>query len=389
MKPSIVVVKALIAIFIASVCQFPAEAADPAESHSDDIHPASKMIRIATYNVSLYDKKAGMVRKRLEDGSDARAEKIAAVIQTVRPDILLLNEIDYDEDGRTVKLFVEKFLAKSQRGLDPIEYPFVYAAPSNTGVDSQMDLNGNKKTGDPADAWGFGVYPGQYAFAVLSRFPINKSDIRTFQTFLWRDFPDAKKPVDPKTSKPYYSDAVWNSLRLSSKNHVDVPIQVGKETVHLLASHPTPPVFDGPEDRNGNRNHDEVDWWNHYVSEPDAKWMTDDQGRHGGIDEDAFFVVAGDLNSDPDKGDSNQSAIIELIGHRRVQDPKPVRLGNTKSHATASFGPSREMRIDYTLPSSNFKLGDSGVFWPAKTDPNYPLINATDHRMVWVEVQLP
>ena len=30
------------------------------------------------------------------------------------------------------------------------------------------------------------------------------------------------------------------------------------KTFHLLASHPTPPVFDGDEDRNGKRNHDEV-----------------------------------------------------------------------------------------------------------------------------------
>ena len=389
MKSSTVAVAVTIAISVSGVIQHPAFCADPVGPHANDIEPTSKMIRIATYNVSLYDKAAGLVRKRLEAGTDPQAEKIAAVIQTVRPDILLLNEIDYDSEGETVQLFAKKYLAKSQRGLDPIEYPFVYAAPSNTGVDSTMDLNADGKTGGPTDAWGFGTYPGQYAFAILSRFPIDEPNIRTFQNFLWRNFPDAKKPIDPKTGKPYYSDTVWDSLRLSSKNHVDVPIQIGKDTVHLLACHPTPPVFDGPEDRNGNRNHDEVQFWNDYISDPDAKWIADDQGRRGGLGGDTSFVIAGDLNTDPNKGDSNQSAIIALTGHQRVQDTKPVRSGNPDSHATASFGPRREMRIDYVLPSSNFKVNDSGVFWPAKADPNDKLIDATDHRMVWIEVQLP
>lgn len=386
-------------------------AADPVET---TVEPSNQMIRIATYNVSLYDKAPGLVRDRLADGTDRQAAKIAAVIQTVRPDILLVNEIDYDEGGETAKLFADKFLAQSQRGLDPIDYPFVYAAPSNTGIDSMLDLNGDGKTGNPTDAWGFGTYPGQYSFAVLSRFPINETAIRTFQKFLWRDFPDAKKPIDPKTGQPHYPSEVWDSLRLSSKNHVDVPIQIGKETVHLLASHPTPPVFDGPEDRNGNRNHDEVCFWNHYISVQQDKgvsfrsakkrenaafaerkatnktqWLTDDQGRSGGIDSEAFFVVAGDLNTDPTAGDSKQAAIIELIGNDRVADAKPTRTGNPSSQTTASFGPRREMRIDYVLPSSNFKVTGSGVFWPAKSDPDYELITATDHRMVWIEVQLP
>ena len=54
-------------------------------------------------------------------------------------------------------------------------------------------------------------------------------------------------------------------FRLSSKSHWDVPIRIGRETVHFLVSHPTPPVFDGPEDRNGTRNHDEIRFWADYV----------------------------------------------------------------------------------------------------------------------------
>jgi endonuclease/exonuclease/phosphatase family metal-dependent hydrolase len=377
----------MFAIFLFLIVHSQVDASDPMKS-------GQETIRIATYNVSLYGKAAGLVRERLADGIDRKAANVAAVVQTVRPDILLLNEIDYDDEGETVKRFAEHFLAKSQRGLDPIDYPFIYAAPSNTGVSSKMDLDGNGRIGGPADAWGFGVYPGQYSFAVLSRFAIDENRIRTFQKFLWRDLPDAKKPINPKTGEPHYPDDVWKSLRLSSKNHVDVPIDLGGQTIHLLASHPTPPVFDGPEDRNGNRNHDEVQFWNHYISESSvgqtsSKWLVDDQGLGGGLDQNALFVIVGDLNTDPDRGDSKRAAITKLIGHPRVHDSKPVRTGDTGSLATASFGPRREMRIDYVLPSSNFVVNSSAVFWPAKTDPDYELITATDHRMVWVEVKLP
>ena len=51
-------------------------------------------LRIATYNTSLYGKVAGQIRQRLSDGMDSQAEKVAAIVQTVRPDILLVNDKD-------------------------------------------------------------------------------------------------------------------------------------------------------------------------------------------------------------------------------------------------------------------------------------------------------
>ena len=175
---------------------------------------SSQTIRIATYNVSLYGKQAGQVRERLSDGDDRRAKDIATVIQLVRPDVLLLNEIDHDADGATVKLFVQKFLGVAQHGNDPIDYPYVYSVPSNTGVDSGMDLNNNNRVGEPPDCWGFGVYPGQYSMAILSRFPIQLDQLRSYQKFLWKDLPDNSRPIDPETNTSYFNEATWSKLRL-------------------------------------------------------------------------------------------------------------------------------------------------------------------------------
>jgi hypothetical protein len=53
-------------------------------------------VRFATYNASLYEQTDGGLIARLEAGDD-KARQIAAVIQHQRPDVLLLNEFDYDD----------------------------------------------------------------------------------------------------------------------------------------------------------------------------------------------------------------------------------------------------------------------------------------------------
>ncbi len=367
----------------------------PKYSEADE---AVRALRIATYNASLYGDKSGQVLKRLRTGKDPQASKVATIVQTVRPDILLINEIDYEADGAVADTLAQKYFAVSRGGQKAIHYPHVLAIPSNTGIDSGLDLNRNGQLKEPNDAWGYGTYPGQYAMAVFSRFPIDEENLRTFQKFLWNEMPSALRPVDPKTGQPYYADAVWSELRLSSKNHADVPVKVDGQSIHILASHPTPPVFDGDEDRNGCRNHDEIRFWVEYLNAK-ADYLVDDGGVSGGLNQKASFVIMGDLNSDPEAGDSRREAIESLIKHPRVTDPQPTSEGGAElpqssftgdpARHTAQFGRNRSMRIDYVLPSRQLKLIDSGVFWPKRQSPQYGLIEASDHRMVWIDIALP
>jgi Endonuclease/Exonuclease/phosphatase family len=323
---------------------------------------------------------------------------VAAIVQTVRPDILLINELDYD--GATATLLAQNFFAKPQGDREPISYPYVYAAPSNAGVPTELDLNRNGQRAEPNDAFGYGIYPGQYAMAVYSRFPIETSKLRTFQHFLWKDLPNALQPIHPVTKQPYYDQAAWNSLRLSSKNHIDVPIQIGDSVIHVLASHPTPPVFDGPEDHNGCRNHDEIRFWQLYLSAADSQSLVDDLGQRGGLADSESFVIMGDLNADPQDGDSRRNAIVALLQHPRVVDPQASSAGAVEAAQsgranvgdprfdTAKFN-SGNMRVDYVLPSKSLVLKDSGVFWPKRDAAEAELISASDHRMVWIEVEVP
>ena len=376
-------------------------------------------VRFATFNVSLFRAEQGQLVADLRAG-DEQARTVAEIVQLQRPDVLLVNEFDYDPRGKAVALFGDHYLGVSQGGRAPIRYPYRMAFASNTGIASGFDLNNDGVIGTEGraygdDAFGFGEFPGQYAFAVYSRYPIATEAIRTFQHFRWADMPGALLPDDPNTSSraDWYSPEELAVFRLSSKNHVDVPVRVGRDTVHLLASHPTPPSFDGVEDRNGRRNHDEIRLWADYIRGGRAsRYIYDDDGRSGGLHPGARFVIAGDLNADPVDGDSVPGAIQQLLNHPKVRErpipssaggPEQAELqgGANDSHRgnpafdTADFSESvGNLRVDYVLPRNGMRVSNPAVFWPRTRHPNFDLVGtfpfpSSDHRLVRIDVALP
>ena len=363
-------------------------------------------LRIATYNTSLNDDRAGGLVARLEAG-DANAMKVAAVLQRVRPDVVLLNEFDYDEAHRAADLFQQRYLDVRQAGGgEALRYPYRYLAPVNTGVPSGYDLDRNGRVGGDGrdagnDAWGFGLHPGQYGMLVLSRYPIASSEARTFQRFRWKDLPGARAPRDPKTGEAWYAPEVWARFPLSSKSHWDLPIDTPAGRIHVLAAHPTPPVFDGPEDRNGLRNHDEIRFWAEYLSSGDRPWLCDDAARCGGLAADAAFVILGDHNADPVDGDGEPGAAAQMIDHPRVNAAvAPTsegaaerareygfpRRGEGATHPGRLVPNTGTLRLDYVLPSKNLPVRGGGVFWPEKGEPGSELLDASDHHLVWLDI---
>ena len=287
-------------------------------------------VRIATFNIfELSCAKILAVDSAGNFGHHAQVRKAAEILRRVQPDIVLINEIDYSSDRDCVGHFAEAYLASDRTPLVPLLLPHVVYGAVNTGVPSGLDLNSNGRTDDPEDAFGFGRYPGRYGMALLSRYPIERAAIRTFQRFLWKDMPGHLMP-DGRGARPaHYSDVAAARVRLSSKSHWDVPVRIGGRVVHLLAAHPTPPIFDGDEDVNGRRNFDEIRLWADYVTgSPRADYVVDDAGRRGGLPAGASFVLLGDFNADPlDDLAYGRRAITQLLEHPRVQDPKPVSDG--------------------------------------------------------------
>lgn len=381
---------------------------------------AADSVRVATFNTSLNRSNAGDLITDLSAPGDTQAAAVAEIIQRTQPDVVLINEFDYDAAGDAIAAFQANYLEVSQNGSEPAVYPYVYLAPSNTGIPSGFDLDNNGTIGGGGDAYGFGFFEGQFAMVLLSKHPIVTEDVRTFQNFLWVDMPDALLPIDPKTQKPWYSDEELEVVRLSSKSHWDVPIAIDTDgdgegdgdIVHILCAHPTPPVFDGPEDRNGRRNHDEIRFWADYVDTSASGYIYDDAGLVGGLAAGSNFVIVGDYNADPKDGDSTEGAILQLLDHPMIVDPLPASLGGLDaairqngadldhlapaSQDTADFNPAGpgNLRVDYALPSAGLGVAATGIFWPSEGDDLYYLTGAgfpfvsSDHRMVWVDLDL-
>ena len=387
---------------------------------------------------------AGKLTKEEKDLAERliQIRNIAAIIQKNRPDVLLINEFNSDGMGgnQTMELFQKNYLAHPQslNGPDggdmqePIIYPEIQAYATNTGLDTDMDLdNDGTPNNSPNDKYGFGYYHGHYAFGLMSKFKIDRQNTRTFQKFLWKDARDgngklAEIPKVIKKGKPgqmpagmqigsdWFTAEEWNKLRLSSKNHVDVPIVVNGESIHLLLSHPTPPAFDTVTETNVIRNGLEVAFWKHYIE--NQSWIYDDNGKTGGLDgANQKFIIMGDLNADNLNSDNNAKsregitalASSPLVNSEFATGAKiPTSNGGMKEQnnnqhekpeaRTSTFG----LRVDWTLPSKNLEIENCGVYWQAEGEPGRKLFNderigqgwskwiSSDHRMVWVDLNL-
>lgn len=420
--------------------------------------PKAGALRVATFNISFNSDELSAdgsewnedaLTEALRSGLHPNLRKIAAIIQRVDADVILLNEFDLAYSGQRfdeaatrqrVKDFCVKYLEVAQPdGAVPVVYPHHFVAPTNTGVHSGHDLNsdGSVKSSHNGtksdarayggDAFGFGQYPGKYGMVLLSKHPVLTDQARTFQHFRWIDMPGALLPADPDDINKdgdrahYYSAAVREKFRLSSKSHWDVPVQIEGTVVHLLCSHPTPPSFDDgttehhpamggqpatKADWNGLRNHDEIRFWADYVSPErsgyiydDAQWMAAANQRPqqpaGGLKPGGRFLILGDQNADPLDGNSTFNPILQLLSHSLVNASTTPRSAGAAEQVRAGMGErdsktSRfNLRVDYVLPSkSGFVVRQSGVFWPVKSDSLHSLISASDHRCVWVDLDL-
>lgn len=401
-----------------------AEAADVAES----LAKPPGAVRVATFNASLSRGARSGVIAALRDLDDPQIAAVAEIIQRVRPDILVLNELDYDPAGEAIAL-LQSALTLGRAGAAGIAYPHRYAAPVNSGVESGFDLDQDGALGGPGDAWGYGKHPGHYGMAVLSRFPIDAAAARSFQNTPLAEAVAAIPGLAPPElgGAPFYPPEIWAALPMASKSHWDAPVILPSGArLHLLVSHPTPPVFDGPEDRNGLRNAAEIGFWAAYLD--GAAWITDDLGAPGGLAAEASAVVLGDLNLDAVDGGGRRGAMRALLSHPRLQDPAPQSAGAAEAAArqggvnadhrgdpsldTADWrdaprpgggGAPGNLRVDYVLPSADLTVLGAGVFWPPAADPlarlmglreietrdgrRFTLDRASDHRLVWVDIQ--
>ncbi len=337
---------------------------------------AADPIRIASFNTELQRDGPGLLLRDIRRGQDPQILAVVSVIAQTRPDILALQGIDWDNDGVALAAFAA--LLKTA-GAD---YPYQFAFRPNSGMATNLDLDGDGRRGGPGDAQGYGSFSGQGGLAVLSRFPILTEQAQDYSAVLWRDVPNALLPRH-ENGTAFPSPEAQAIQRLSSKGHWAVPVQLPDSSIlTLMTFQAAPPVFDGPEDRNGRRNHDEILFWRHVLD-----------GAFGQIPT-GQFVLAGGANLDPMDSDGRRIAIQTLLADPRFQDPVPRKNGAAASARDASdtvdWPKVGQLRVDYVLPSADWHVANAGVFWPASGAQGHKdALAASRHRLVWVDLKLP
>jgi hypothetical protein len=326
-------------------------------------------LRLATYHADLSRAGPGLLLRDLLRGDDPQIGAVTAVIVAAGADVLVVQGVDFDAGGAALAALAD---ALERQGM---AYPHRLALRPNTGRPTGIDIDGDGRSWRARDAQGYGLFNGQGGMAVLSRHPIGA--VRDFSGFLWADLPGSAAPnVLPPEALPL--------LRLASVAAWDVAIELPGGPLHLLALHASPPVFDGPEDRNGWRNHDELRFWQLYLD----GWAPVGVPPFAA----ARFAVIGTLNVDPERGEGRRAGLRALREHPRLRDVVPRRPGGGTETADWPEPVPGDLRVDYILPAAGLQVAAAGVLWPEDEAAEPPLsvvAAASDHRLVWVDLVLP
>ncbi|TNC72469.1 endonuclease/exonuclease/phosphatase family protein [Rubellimicrobium roseum] len=335
-------------------------------------------LRVATWAADLSRDGPGLLLRDIGRDDPAVAGVLAGLAAT-RPDVVLLTDMDWDGDGAALGALADRLAAG---GLD---YPYRLALPSNAGLGSGLDLDGDGRRGTARDAQGYGRFAGQGGLALLSRWPLG--EVRDLSGLLWRDLPGARLPVGPD-GRPFPSEEAQAAQRLSSTGHWIVPVAAPGGPLTLFAWAATPPVFDGPEDRNGLRNADELALWARLLD-----------GALGLVPEGVLLL--GLSNLDPADGEGRREEMAALLADLRLQDPRPASEGgradadpgqagdpavDTVDWPGGPEGPGN-LRLSYVIPAAEWRVTGGGVLWPLPADPLAEAVAAAGpHRLVWVDL---
>lgn len=310
----------------------------------------AESLRIATFNAELSRKGPGLLLRDILRGEDAQIAAVKDLLLAAAPDIIAVQGIDYDLRQAALDAFADDLTASG------LSYPHRFSAAPNAGQASGLDLNGNGRLGDADDAHGYGRFFGDGGMAVLSRFPIQLDAIEDYTALLWRDLPGHIYPM--RDNSPFGGEIAFSAHRLSSRGHWVIPVVTPAfGTLRLLNFHATPPLYDGNENRNERRNHDEVAFWLDYLAK-DTSTLP--------------FVLGGTANIDPARGSGRRTAIDALLAHPDVQNP-------FDDSPTAYFDAQvpGDLRLDYLLPSSGWRVLAHGMI-------HAPL--ASRHSLLWVDI---
>lgn len=335
---------------------------------------AADGLRVMVYDLGTASRGPGIALRDIERGT-ARYTAIATMIARHPPDILMLTGIDHDRDGQTLGAF-SRLLERHGIGL-----PHRYAGPQNQGMQTGADLDGDGATGGPDDALGYARFPGADGMALLSRFPLDTDAVRSWTRLPWAAVPGGGPPTDAGGGA--FFPGQWQArLPLAARGLWLVPVRTPCGRIDVLFGYGPPPIYDGPEDRNGRRAGAHARFWRQLI---EGAALPDDAGARAPISGHTF-VLGGNFGIDPARGDGDRAAMQALLALSRLHRWTPAGAAGT---ATADYraGP---MRTSYLLVSADLAITGGGVDWPPDgTQAAATASAASHHRPVWADIACP
>ena len=358
-------------------------------------------VRIAQFNLRE------MSTAKLLDGADEQAGAAAEVIARFAPDIISINELQFDIEGipslgspgapsSTQPGTFDGGAGNAKRLADRVAAVNAAAAFPHTAItlgNSGFTWAG-PTLGNPSFVLrGWGDWPGRFNSAILTKFPIAYDKIRVINEFAW----DALPGNSIEKMKTAIGTGVPAGFPLFEKGIVVVPVEVAPGALlYMVMHHPVAPAFEA------------INPYRHFDELQGLKLFLD--GKLPGVEPlpaGAKFVLIGDLNADPEDGDSLDGGIEPILSHPALNVFFPSGAGtkgkngqyntylsgcgkddgSTVDDPTTKF----QMQLDYVLPSKTFGAAKVGeVFFPdfqAQKADFQLACKASDHRLVYVDVE--
>ena len=295
-------------------------------------------VKVALFHTDLSRATPAKLLRDLLDETPDDIQLAVDRIVAADADILIVGDIDDDRDHLAADAFRQR-IATAGRA-----YPHMAVLRSNGGR-----LLASHRTA------GYGDFHGDGAVVVLSRYEIT-------QVHDLQDWTCAQVQCHFDTDP---------SMVLSSRLMGMAGIMGPTGPMWIGITHATPPVFDGPEDRNGWRNFDQLMFWRDVLDR-----------RYDLPRPDVIALLA---NIDPAVGEGTKEGIQTVITDPRLRDSAPqgchYLLGCSSVTAYWPVPGPGAMRTYYLLPAREWAIVQSGLSWGT------PSPDESRHALVWMQLE--
>ena len=288
---------------------------------------------------------------------------VKKVLNSMDFDILSVQEMQYDLPGIPDRSFTSKGknmeILLNFLGLQR-EHFYISFSPANTGKKAKRKKNGNyySDAKDPiartfADPFNFGLFPGQYSSALVSRFPRKKKKELVITHLPWRQF---NPNINLDAFKTSFGHSLPKDIQLFDKNFTDLTVSIAGKEVHIISLHAVPSFgFGNKLTSNFKRNEDQLRFLEWYltghtdieVSLPHIKSIA---GKP--------FIAVGDWNIDPSSPYPGSTVLNRLFSKANIWMNPPDR-----TYEGPTFAPgAMKKTFDYIAFSNHFELISSGIY---------------------------